>query len=71
MALTNPRLVKVQISAEFVAENGDHMEPITFGPVQMTAREWAQFDLQEEVERGIVANREERRRSVRRKKRAS
>ena len=46
------RLTKVQVLAEFVVEeeDEDELEPGVFGPVKLTAREWAAFDLQATVE---------------------
>jgi hypothetical protein len=49
-----PRLVKVTIAAEFVAEDGEYLSPGIFGPVEMTAREWADFDLQDAIEAGVI-----------------
>ena len=48
------KLVKVQIAAEFVMADGDFMEPGTFGPVELTAREWASFNLQAAIEAGVA-----------------
>jgi hypothetical protein len=49
------RLVKIQLAAEFILdEDGEELEPGTFGPVALTAREWASFDLQAEVEKGVT-----------------
>jgi hypothetical protein len=53
---TKPELVKVQITAEFVMDDGEFKLPGTFGPVQMTAREWAAFDLQSAIEKGIAGH---------------
>jgi hypothetical protein len=50
-----PKLVKVQIAAEFVADDGEYLSPGVFGPIDMTAREWAEFDLQATIEAGVVA----------------
>jgi hypothetical protein len=58
MSNAKPSLVKVQIAAEFVLPDGDYMTPGTFGPVEMTAREWAEFDLQAAIEAGIAESRE-------------
>lgn len=49
-----PQLVKVQVAAEFVLPDGEYMTPGTFGPVEMTAREWAAFDLQTAIEAGVA-----------------
>ena len=51
-----PELVKVQVAAEFVVDDGEYKEPGTFGPVEMTARQWADFNLQAAIEAGIAAN---------------
>lgn len=48
-----PELVKVQIAAEFVVDDGEFKEPGTFGMIEMTAREWADFDLQAAIEAGV------------------
>jgi hypothetical protein len=53
--IEKPQIVKVQVAAEFVVADGEHLAPGTFGPVEMTAREWAEFDLQAAIEAGIVA----------------
>jgi hypothetical protein len=66
-----PRLVKVQLAAEFVIADGDFMQPGTFGPVEMTAREWAEFDLQAAIERGLSAQPPEPEAPERAAKRAS
>ncbi len=51
--MSNPALTKVQITAEFVLDDGDYKLPGTFGPVTLTARDWADFDLQAEIETGV------------------
>ncbi len=54
--MSKPQLVKVQIAAEFVLSDGEYMTPGTFGPVEMTARDWAEFDLQTAIEAGIAGS---------------
>jgi hypothetical protein len=56
--MTKPQLVKIQIAAEFVLPDGEHLEPGVYGPVQMTAREWAEFDLQAAIEAGVAQARQ-------------
>jgi hypothetical protein len=51
-----PSLTKVQIAAEFVLDDGGYMTPGTFGPVEMTSKEWAEFDLQAAIEKGVAAS---------------
>lgn len=53
------KLVKVQISAEFVVEDGDFLSPGIFGPAEMTAREWAKFNLIQAIEDGIVITKDQ------------
>jgi hypothetical protein len=55
---TKPQLVKVQLAAEFVLNDGEFMEPGTFGPIQMTAREWAEFDLHAAIKAGLANSQE-------------
>lgn len=52
--MSKPELVKVQIAAEFVRQDGQYKEPGIFGPVEMTARQWAEFDLQAAIEQGVA-----------------
>jgi hypothetical protein len=56
--MDKPEIVKVQLVAEFVVQDGDYKEPGTFGPVEMTARQWAEFNLQAAIEAGVNAARE-------------
>jgi hypothetical protein len=53
--MTQPRLVKVQIAAEFVIEDPDDgiLNPGTFGPIELTAKDWADFNLQERIEKEL------------------
>jgi hypothetical protein len=55
------RLVKVRIDAEFVLDDGGvkpaFLEPGVFGPLTLTAREWASFDLQTRIEQEIHVER--------------
>lgn len=45
------RLTKIQIVAEFVVEDGEDLLPGTFGPIQLTPKEWREgFDLQARIE---------------------
>ena len=49
------RLTKIQVAAEFVIDpEGDgELEPGSYGPVALTAAEWAGFDLQAAVEGAV------------------
>jgi hypothetical protein len=40
------RLVTVTVQAEFVMPDGEYLTPVKYGPVSMTAKEWAEFDLE-------------------------
>lgn len=48
------RLTKIQVAAEFVLEDGEDLVPATFGPIQLTPREWREFDLQQAIEAGLA-----------------
>ncbi len=52
----NVRLTKVQIDAEFVVDEGEdsELEPGSFGPVTLTPREWAKFDLRTSIAEGVA-----------------
>jgi hypothetical protein len=49
-----PAIEKVQLAAQFSVDVDGFREPGTFGPVEMTAREWASFDLQAAIEKGVA-----------------
>ena len=49
-ARSQPQLTKVQIAAEFTIPDGEYQLAGTYGPVQLTPREWASFDLARALE---------------------
>ena len=52
--MSKPELVKVQLAAEFVLPDGRYKTPGRFGPIEMTARDWAEFDLQTAMEAAVA-----------------
>lgn len=52
--MSKPELVKVQLAAEFVLPDGRYKTPGRFGPIEMTARDWAEFDLQAVMEAAVA-----------------
>jgi hypothetical protein len=50
------RLVKVELRAEFVLDDGEALTPATFGPLTIIASDWPEFDLQRAAEDAMRAH---------------